>query len=189
MNWQNFMALATLCILVQPAVGQEKTEKKDTPAKVEILELAKGKVVLAKPEKWKTFPPKSPMIEHEFRVAGEGENFARITIMQASGGIQGNIDRWIGQFDAVKKEDAKVEKKDVGQTIVHIVEISGTFKESMGPGGPGAVTKKQENYKMLGAILELKDGALIFIKATGPNDIVTGMRAGFITMLDGLKNK
>ena len=189
MNWQKLLALASLCILVQPTLGQEKSEKKDAPAKAEILELAKGKVVVSKPEKWKTFPPKSPMIEHEFRVAGEGENFARITIMQASGGIQGNIDRWIGQFDGVKKEDTKVENKDVEQTKVHIVEITGTFKESMGPGGPGAATKKQENYKMLGAILELKDGALIFIKATGPNDIVTGMREGFVKMLDGLKNK
>ncbi len=189
MNWQNLLALASLCILVQPAVGQEKTEKKDAPVKVEMLELAKGKVVMAKPEKWKAVPPKSQMIDNEFRVAGEGENFARITIMQASGGVQGNIDRWIGQFDGVKKEDAKVEKKEVDQTKVHIVEITGTFKESMGPGGPGAATKKQENYKMLGAILELKDGALIFIKATGPNDIVTGMREGFVKMLDGLKNK
>ena len=74
MNWQNLLALASLCFLIQPAVGQEKTEKKDVPAKVEMLELAKGKVVVAKPEKWKTVPPKSQMIEHEFRVAGEGEN-------------------------------------------------------------------------------------------------------------------
>ena len=59
----------------------------------------------------------------------------------------------------------------------------------MGPGGPGAATKKQENYKMLGAILELKDGSMIFIKATGPKDIVGGMREGFVKMLDGLKNK
>ncbi len=189
MNWRNMLALAALCVFFQPAIGQEKTAKKDGAAKVEMLELAKGKVVVAKPETWKTVPPKSPMIESEFKVVGEGESFARITIMQASGGIESNIDRWIGQFDGVKKEDAKVEKKDVDQTKIHMVEIAGTFKESMGPMVPGAATKKQENYKMLGAILELKDGSLIFIKATGPKDIVNGMREGFVKMLDGLKNK
>ncbi len=184
MNWRNLLAIATLCILTPAAIGQDKTEKKEAPAKVEMLELGKGKVVVAKPEKWKTVP-KGQMLEHEFNVKGEGDSFARITIMQASGGIEGNIDRWVGQFDGAKKEDAKVEKKDVDQTKVHIVEIAGTFNESMG----GAPSKKRENYKMLGAILELKDGSMIFIKATGPKDIVGGMREGFVKMLDGLKNK
>ncbi len=184
MNWRNLLAITTLCILTPAAIGQDKTEKKEAPAKVEMLELGKGKVVVAKPENWKTVP-KGQMLEHEFNVKGEGDRFARITIMQASGGVEGNVDRWVGQFDGAKKEDAKIEKKDVDQTKVHIVEITGTFKESMG----GAPSKKQENYKMLGAILELKDGSLIFIKATGPKDLVASMREGFVKMLDGLKNK
>lgn len=188
MNWRNLLAITTLCILTPAAIGQDKTEKKEAPAKVEMLELGKGKVVVAKPENWKTVPPRSPMIESEFSVKGEGDSVARITIMQATGGIEGNVDRWVSQFDGAKKEDAKIEKKDVDQTKVQIVEIVGTFKESMGA-GPGSVTKKQENYKMLGAILELKDGSLIFIKATGPKDLVASMREGFVKMLDGLKNK
>ena len=49
--------------------------------------------------------------------------------------------------------------------------------------------KKQENYKMLSAILEQKDGALIFVKATGPKDTIAKMREDFIKMIDGLKNK
>ena len=188
MNWRNLLAFASLCILIQPALGQEKSEKKDAPAKAEMLELGGGKVIVSKPEKWKTVP-KSQMLEHEFSVPGEDGAIARITIMQASGGIQPNIDRWIGQFEGAKKEDTKIEKKDVDQTKVHIVEIAGTYKESARPMAPGAATKKLENYKMLAAILELKDGSLIFVKATGPKDIVTGLREGFMKMLEGLKNK
>lgn len=189
MNWRNLLSIASLCILVQPVLAQDKSEKKDGPAKVEMLELAKGRIIVAKPEKWKTVPTKSTMIEHEFRMPAEGEAFARITIMPAGGGVDANIARWITQFDGAKKEDAKIEKKDVDQTKVHIVEVTGTFKESMGPMVPGAATKKKENYKLLGAILELKDGALIFIKATGPKDIVNDMREEFVKMLDGIKNK
>ena len=189
MNWRNLLALATLCILVQPILSQEKTEKKDGPAKVEMLELAKGRVVVAKPETWKTMPPPNQMIDKEFRFPAEGEAFARITVSQASGGIEPNIARWIGQFDGATKENSKIEKKDVDQTKVHLVEIEGTFKESMGPMVPGAATKKKENYKMLSAILELKDGSLIFIKTTGPKDIVANMREEFVKMIDGLKNK
>ena len=183
MNLRNLLAIASLCILIQPVLGQEKSEKKDSPAKAEMLEIGGGKVVITKPEKWKTVQ-KGPMVDHEFNVLGEDGAVARVTVSQASGGIQPNIDRWIGQFEGAKKEDTKIEKKDVDQTKVHIVEIAGTYKGSMAPG-----TKKQENHKMLAAILELKDGSLIFIKATGPKDIVTGMREGFVKMLDGLKNK
>jgi len=183
MNWRNLLAFAFLCILIQPVIGQEKSDKKDSPAKVEMLEIGGGKVVVAKPEKWKTVP-KGQMVEHEFNVLGEDGAVARVTVSQAGGGIEPNIDRWIGQFEGAKKEEIKREKKDVDQSKVHIVEIAGTFKGSMAPGA-----KKQENYKMLAAILELKDGSLIFVKATGPKDIVNGMREGFTKMLDGLKNK
>ena len=189
MNWRNLLALATLSILVQPAFCQEKTEKKEVTSKAEMLELGKGKVVVVKPEAWKTVPPPNQMIDKEFRFPAEGEAFARITVSQASGGVTGNIDRWIGQFDGATKENAKIEEKEVDKTKVHLVEIEGTFKESMGPAVPGAAMKKRENYKMLSAILELKDGSLIFIKTTGPKDIVAKMREDFVKMIDGVKNK
>jgi hypothetical protein len=53
------------------------------------------------------------------------------------------------------------------------------------PGG-GKVTK-MENYKMLGGILELKDGEKVFIKATGPAEIISGMKEGFMKMLSEIK--
>jgi len=185
MNWKNLLALATLCILAQPALCQDKTEKKEAAAKAEVLEIGRGKVVITKPESWKTVSP-GMMIDNEFRFPAEGDGFARITVSVAGGGVEPNITRWIGQFEGATKENTKVEKKDVDKTTVHIVEIEGTFKESKGPNAP---VKKQENYKMLSAILELKDGALIFVKSTGPKDTIAKMKEDFIKMIDGLKNK
>lgn len=189
MNWRNLLALATLCILVQPAFSQDKTEKKTETGKSEMLEIGKGKVIVTKPESWKTVPPPNQMIDKEFRFPAEGEAFARITISQATGGVEPNITRWVNQFDGATKENTKVAKKDVDQTTVHVVEIEGTYKESMGPMVPGAASKKKENYKMLSAILELKDGSLIFVKSTGPKDVIAKMREDFVKMIDGLKNK
>ena len=188
MIWRNLLALATLCFLAQPALCQDK-DKKETAGKAEVLTIAKGKVVVTKPEAWKTMPPANQMIDNEFRFPAEGEAFARITVSQASGGIEPNIARWIGQFDGATKENSKVEKKDVDQTKVHMIEIEGTFKESMGPMQPGAPTKKKENYKMLSAILELKDGSTIFVKSTGPKEVIAKMKDDFVKMIDGLKNK
>jgi hypothetical protein len=191
MKWQVLLALLA-CVLIRPsslAQGQEKPASGATTAKEEALELAGGKIVVMKPASWKTMPPKSNMVQYEFRVPAEGEKSARITISSAGGPIDANIERWVMQFDGAKKEDAKVEKKDVDQTTVYIVEIAGTFKESTGaPMAPGPM-KKMENYKMLGAILELKDGAKVFVKATGPADIVSDLKEGFMKMVDGLKNK
>ena len=190
MNWRIVLSIVFLSACFQPAWAQDKPEKKEAPAKPETVELAGGKILVTKPEAWKKMPPKSQMIEHEYRTPADGDQSARITIMSAGGSIESNIDRWIGQFDGAKKDDAKIEKKDVEKTIVHLVELEGTFKESMrGPFAPGGPTKKLENYKLLGAILELKDGSKVFIKATGPKDIIAGTRDAFMKMISELKNK
>ena len=125
MNLKTFLSLAVLCLSFSSAFAQEKSDKKQEAAKPEMLEMAGGKIVAAKPEAWKTMPKKSEMIQYEFRAPAEGEKSARVT-----------IERWIGQFDGGKKEDAKIEKKEVDQTTISIVEMAGTFKESMG--GPAA---------------------------------------------------
>lgn len=185
-SWMCVFALAGL--VCQSGFAQEKT---DTASKEETLQLAQGKIVATKPATWKTVPPKSNIVQYEFRTPVEGEKSARITIMSAGGSVESNIERWVGQFEGAKKEDIQVDKKEVDATTVHTVEIAGTFKESMGgpfaPGG-GKVTK-MENYKMLGAILELKDGAKVFIKATGPADIIGDMKESFMKMLSEIKNK
>lgn len=184
MNWRNLLALATLCILAQPVLGQEKTDKKPEPAKSESLEIGKGKVVIQTPATWKKMPP-GMMVDHEYRTPAEGEKYVRITISQATGGVAANVTRWIGQFEGATKENSKVEKKVVDQTTVHMVEVSGT----MVPMSPRPGVKKEPDYKMLGAILELKDGATIFVKATGPKELIGEMKESFDKVIDGLKNK
>jgi hypothetical protein len=184
MNLRAYLTFALMCLMCQAGLAQEKTE-----AKEEVLKLAQGKILAIKPTTWKTMPPKSNIVQYEFKTPVEGDKTARITIMSAGGSIESNIERWVGQFEGAKKEDIQVEKKEVETTTVHIVEIAGTFKESMGgpfaPGG-GKVTK-MENYKMLGGILELKDGEKVFIKATGPAEIIGGMKEGFMKMLSEIK--
>ena len=72
----------TPCLLAQDTPSKPAAE-----AKGEALKLAGGKVVVEKPASWKTVPPKSNIIEYEFRAPAEGEDTSRVTIMSASGGI------------------------------------------------------------------------------------------------------
>ncbi len=171
------VAWVSLGLILAPAVLAQADEKAG-----EKIDLAGGKLSLVVPSSWESVPPKSQILEHEFKAPKDKkEDTARITIMSASGSIDDNIDRWVKQFDGAKKDDAKIEvKKDIANSTVHIVDISGTFKDSMGGGpfAPGPV-KKRENYRMLGAIIETKEGGKVFIKMTGSKDTVEGLVDGF----------
>jgi hypothetical protein len=148
-------------------------------------------LTMTPPTEWESVPPKSNMIQSEFKAPREQkEDTARVTVMSASGGIDANIDRWIGQFDGAKKEEAKIEKMDVAGATVHMVDIAGTFKDSMGGGpfAPGPM-KKRENYRMIGAIVETKNDGLIFIKMTGPKTTVESLAEGFKKSLTNLEKK
>jgi hypothetical protein len=187
-------SIAAACTLVgtgaSPMYGQETAANPAPAAKQgEELKLAEGRIVVTKPVSWKTMKPKSNIIQYEFQAPLDAKETSRITIMSASGGIEANIKRWIGQFEGLTESDADVVKKEIDKTTAHIVELEGTFKESMGgPFAPGGPTKKLENYAMLAAILELKDGSTVFIKMTGPKTVVAEEKKAFMAMIDGLKN-
>ena len=73
----------------------------------------------------------------------EGSDAGRLTIMQAGGSIEANVDRWIGQFKQPdgkpSREAAKIEKKEYDGLAVHLVDLSGTFAERRGgPFNPNA---------------------------------------------------
>jgi hypothetical protein len=177
--------MRSICFGCSFAIASVSAQLSSAQEKVapEKMTFAAGKLTLTSPSDWKKMPPKSNMIQNEFRFPAEGESFARITFMQAGGSVQQNIDRWIGQFEGTKKEDVKTEKKEVGKSTVHIVDISGTYKESMGgPFAPGPA-KKLENHRMLGAIIEHADGAQLFVKSTGPAEVVEKLKEGFLKML------
>ncbi len=164
-------------------VAQEST-------KSETLSFANGKITVEKPASWKTVPPKSNIVQYEFRAPAEGDQTARVTVMGATGGIEANIVRWIGQFEGLTRADAKIDKKTIQKTTVHIVELEGTYKDSMGGGpfAPGQV-KKMENHAMIGLIFELEGGETVFVKMTGPKKTVAAEREAVMKMVEGLKTK
>ena len=174
---------SSMVLQATPAMAQES-------AKAETLSFANGKLSVEKPASWKSVPPKSNIVQYEFRAPAEAEQTARVTVMGATGGIEANIVRWIGQFEGLTRADAKIQKKTIEKTTVHIVELEGTYKDSMGGGpfAPGPV-KKVANHAMIGLIFELEGGELVFVKMTGPKKTVAGEREAVMKMVEGLKNK
>ena len=178
---------ATLSFVLAPAVFAEDGKAAAKGAS-ETLKIAKDQLRIVTPETWKSIPPKSNFLLHEFRVPAEGKDFARITFSISGGSIKLNIDRWIGQFDASSKVESSTEKKEIAGVEVHLVDISGTYKDSMGGGpfAPGPV-KKLENHRLLGAIIVLTDGTQVFVKGTGPAAVMEENKEAFDKMIEGIK--
>jgi len=91
------------------------------------------------------------------------------------GGVDANIQRWLGQFTQGEKDPKPiVEKADVKGTKLTRVRAEGTFASGM-PGGP---TTPQPNSALLGVIIESPNGD-VFVKMTGPGDVVKANAQNF----------
>ncbi|MCB1064760.1 MAG: hypothetical protein KDN20_17805 [Verrucomicrobiae bacterium] len=92
------------------------------------------------------------------------------------GGIEANIQRWVGQFEA----EPKIEREtiEVDGHKIHYLYAKGTYLDS-GMGGPFAGQKTSKpNYMMLAAIIESDQGA-VFLKAAAPEKSAEAIKDAF----------
>lgn len=181
----SLLSIVMVCCVGGAAAAEEATK----------LELADGKVIFKAPAQWKKEKPRSSIVTYEFSApadAKDGEAKARITVMPSGGSIEANIERWYGQFEQPggksTKDVAKVEKFEAGGQTVHLVDITGNFKDTMG-GGPfsGGKTVLRENYRMLGAIIVTKEAGNYYVKITGEKDVVEKLKDDFKKALKELE--
>jgi len=98
------------------------------------------------------------------------------------GGIEANIDRWVGQFENAGAPARSTQT--VHGIAVARVKVGGTF---LAPGGPQMESQgKKPNYLLLGAIASGPKGA-VFFKLTGPAKTIEAAAADFDRMLGSLK--
>lgn len=171
---------------------QAKT-KQAKPLKTVKADIARGLLNAKIPEAWKQQPLRSRIIEHEFAIppVDGDKNAGRMTMMASGGTVKMNIDRWYGQFTQSNgkptKDVSKVTEKKIGDLKVSIVDISGNFKESIGP-PIRRKTVDREDYRMLGAIVQAKPfgSRAYFIKLYGPKKTMAAAEKPFMAMIDSL---
>jgi hypothetical protein len=115
--------------------------------------------------------------------AGDSEEAECAVFMNIGGGVQANIDRWVGQFE--KTDGAPAQKLEaINGLSVTTVDVSGTFKG----GGQmmGQSNGPKSSYRLLGAIAEAPGGE-VFFKLTGPAKTVAAAQGEFQAMLKSLK--
>jgi hypothetical protein len=99
------------------------------------------------------------------------------------GGVDENIERWVGQFDGSPNYARRV--LTVHGMKVTRVEITGTF---LAPDSEMQSQGKRPNWKLLGAIAEGPQGA-VFFKFTGPAGVIDGASKAFDGLLASLEKR
>ncbi|MFN5708982.1 MAG: hypothetical protein ACK48X_13095 [Planctomycetota bacterium] len=182
-----WLVLLSVCLpgVFLPAAGLAQEEAKEQAAATQDVVLAEGGLLLKAPGSWKKVQPKITMIEAEFAIPKleADEANGRVTMMASGGSIEQNIERWYGQFE-LGKEPAEPVVKEFNKVKVHLVDLQGTYLDTMGnPAGPKS---KKENYRMLAAIIETPEGNY-YVKCYGPAATMEKNVAAFNQMIESVR--
>jgi len=148
---------------------------------------AAGDITWSAPPAWKVAPNPSQLRKATYKIPkadGDPED-AELSVSQAGGGVDANIQRWSGQFQGAPK--LKVSHREVAGLSVTLVEGHGTFNGGGAMMG-GAPSSPKSNWALLGAIVDSVDPPYFF-KLTGPEKTVTGARADFDSFVEALRKK
>ena len=153
-------------------------------------------VTVVVPEGWQSVPPSSSMRAAEFVLPSSGnDDEATVAIFAGNmGSVEDNIARWKGQFEG--EEDSQPE---FATRVIHvssaspritatIVDVSGTFAGGMGPNADA----RKGNQRMLGAIVDLGDGAarsrFLYVKLVGPSEVVSQWASSFDEFISSISS-
>jgi hypothetical protein len=132
------------------------------------------------PPAWKMLPNPSTMRLATYRIprADGDTQDTDLSVVQAGGTTDANIDRWLGQFDQAGKDTRAV--KTVHGMKVTVVEVQGTY---LG-GGMTADNKTATSpgFALLAAIVETP-GTPTFFKMVGPAKSVAAARPAFNALI------
>ena len=138
-----------------------------------------------KPESWKA-DAQRPMRLATYTVGPHAECGVYYFGPGQGGGVEANLDRWIGQFlqadGKPSKAAAQITKRTQNGLKITTVDVSGAYT---GMGGPMVQSPAVSGFRMLGAIVEGPYGS-IFFKFTGPEKTVAENHPAFEKMIASL---
>ena len=142
-----------------------------------------GRFTFTRPAEWKWVVPSSAMRKAHLQVPGEGvTDVLFFHFGPGQGGtLDANVERWMRQFSTGTETPKPVEKARTAQGLpITYVFAEGTFQSGM-PGGP---TTPMQNYALRGAIIQDEQGGDVYVKMTGPKEVVEKAEADFRKMVE-----
>ncbi len=153
-----------------------------------------GPFTLAVPKEWSEKPVTSSMRAAQFTWSEKSGEQAELVVFYfgegGAGGVEANLDRWLGQISQPdgkpSKSVAKIEKTKIATQDATIVSVSGRLTTQQMPGGPAPVD--MADAMLLAAIVNSPTGPY-YLKATGSKKTVEANNAKFRAMLASMKLK
>lgn len=172
--------------------NQASEEAAPAPAQVAAPAAPEGGEVVAGvmweiPESWGVETPNTSMRAAQYSIpAPEGSDLedATVAVFAGIGGtVQQNIDRWVGQMSDLEGEP-QIESFGVGDLLVTHVAATGTLTVGMPMGGSG---EPRPGTMLLGAVIGGGPQGNVFLKATGPREVLEAHRDEWDALLRSVK--
>ena len=139
------------------------------------------------PAGWREGGPRAMRLATYFVGGPEPETTGECAVFHfgpgMGGGVDDNLERWVGQFDGSPNYARRV--LTVRGMKVTRVEIAGTF---LAPDSEMQSQGKRPDWRLLGAIAEGPQGA-VFFKFTGPAGVIDKATKDFDAMLASLEKR
>ena len=139
------------------------------------------------PKAWREGGPRPMRLATYFYGGPDPETTAECAVFHfgpgMGGGIDDNIERWVGQFEGSPNYARRV-LTERGMKVTR-VEIAGTF---LAPDSEMQSQGKRPSWKLLGAIVEGPQGA-VFFKFTGPAAVIGRATRDFDGLLASLEKR
>ncbi|MCA9556572.1 MAG: hypothetical protein KC933_41500 [Myxococcales bacterium] len=140
-------------------------------------------LIFALPSTWTAVPPASSMRLAQAAIPGGGEFMVFHLGVGGGGGVDANLDRWVGQMDVTAGTTPQRERFEGNGLVVHLIDVVGTLLPSNMGTGPA---EPQPNSRLIGAVIEGPGGPWFF-KATGPGAALAAEREALLAMLRGAR--
>lgn len=170
--------------LMAVAFADEKSDAKTTDVKIQ-------DITLKVPGDWKEEAPSNKLRLAQFQIAPvEGDKEGAELVVSSFGGDGGGVDpnlkRWIGEFDANGRK-VKVTKGQSTQGAYYLCDLTGTYNKRLGPFAGKATPIP--GSRALEVILLVPDANIYFLKLTGPEKTVTAAAEKLRTSFGGNSEK
>jgi hypothetical protein len=176
------------------AADDKKDEKKEAKKKPPVP-VALGEHEIMVSGEWLKQRPASTFRVLQWGIpTAEGDEKAPVCYVSefpgGVGSVDANVKRWEGEYEE-KDGEAKKEKVNVEGVKITMVDVSGSFKDSMGRGPvAGGKVELRKGYRTLAAMIEPEGGDKVYtVKMVGPKKSVGAQRDDFVTMLKSMKKK
>lgn len=162
------------------AVKPKSSGKSNLPVPPGMLPAASSDVAWTAPDGWTEEVGSGMRMATLFAGSGDDKVETSLIAFEDSGGVQPNLERWLGQV-GINLGPAEIKSLiDNMPTIDNAAKLRGQFADLTAYSKPGA-------QSMLAGILALPDGRTLYIKATGTHDALVAARPDFLSLCQSVR--